>query len=475
MKTRTIFSLATACIISAALLLSGCGGGGGGSTTPPATLTVTGTASEGALILGKAVKLKDADGKAAADVTTNSATGAYSFNVTGFKAPFLVTVTGTNGTYVSLAPAAGTANINPITTTVVALAAGSSDPAALFTSLTPAQLTTINTNYAAKATEVSTALQSALPTGVSATDYFTGMVTAGKGMDSLFDSYKISVTPASGITVTTTDASATTVLAVPTVSTATVLPVVTKISTIALSADKSSAIAGQTITIAADVKIAGNAAPDNTIVTFATDAGSLSAATATTSGGRASVSITASAAAVATVTASVNAAVLQAPLKVTFTSAPVQYSQAILKLKTTGTVPGGSKIGAWGVTVKIPASGISIKTASTGTIALDSAAFFPSGVAAPSAFSFTYSGTFNVADSTSTTPYLLLASLGDTANTANGMSAVGEVATIVFDIASGAALPTKSSFVLSNKTVASTAAGGIALTTVDLDFDLTLK
>ena len=668
MTMKTMFKLATGCIISAALTLAGCGGGGGeggGGGTIPAVSTVVGTASEGALILGKTVKLKDATGKSAPDATTDATTGSYTVNVTGLTAPYLLTVTGTNGTYVSLAPAAGTANINPITTTVVSLAAGTSDLSALFANLKAADVVTISANYAAKTTAVTTALATVLPTGVTASDYFTGTIAAGKGMDSLFDSYKITVAPGTGITVTTKDASNTTVMSVPTVSTATVLPAVTKASLITLSADKSSTIAGQNITITADVKIAGNAAPDNTVVNFSTDTGTLSATTATTSGGKARVTITASAVTNATVSASVPATVLLAPVRVSFTaaptyaisltpdvssqvvgksititanvtlggtaandgtiitfaavggqlsgtsaattsgkatvtltaaavgsatvtasagagtlnagsstplaltftaaptpvvtlssdtatavvgqnitltanvtlsgaavangtsvtfattrgtlsataattvngkasvtiaasaagsasvtatsggvvsstvaltfSAPVVYAQAVLKLKTTGTLPSGSKIGAWGTTIQFPASGLSIKTKSTTTTALDKTAFSQSGVADPTTFSFTYSGTFNVADTTSTLPYLLLASLGDVTDATNGMSSVGEIATIVFDIASGAATPTKSSFILSNKSVASTAAGGVKLTTVDLDFDLTLR
>ena len=129
MKLKIMLRVAIGCIFSAALLLAGCGGGGGGgsgSTGPsvptPVVSTVSGTASEGALILGKVVKLKDADGNSAPDATTNATTGVYSVDVTGLKAPYIVTVTSDSGTYVSLAPAVGTANINPITTAVVAMA-----------------------------------------------------------------------------------------------------------------------------------------------------------------------------------------------------------------------------------------------------------------------------------------------------------------------------------------------------------------
>ncbi len=480
MKLKIMLRVAIGCIFSAALLLAGCGGGGGGgsgSTGPsvptPVVSTVSGTASEGALILGKVVKLKDADGNSAPDATTNATTGVYSVDVTGLKAPYIVTVTSDSGTYVSLAPAVGTANINPITTAVVAMAAGTTDPKTLFTNLKAVDIATVAANYSSKAAALTTALDAALPTGVTAANFFTGTVVAGKGMDAMFDAYKITVDASNGITVATKDASATTLMQQTPQNISTTLPTITKPSMITLFVDASSAVAGQSITVTADVRIAGGAAPDNTNVTFSTDAGTLSATTAKTSGGRASVTITAPAAATATVSASANTVILKAPVQVTFAAA-VQYSQAILKLKTTGTLPNGSKIGAWGVTIQYPASGLNIKTSSASTISLDKTVFYQSGVADAS-FSFTYSGTNNSADSTSTLPYLLLASLSDVSDATKGMSSIGEVATIVFDIVAGAAVPSKSSFVLSSKNIASTAAGGVKLTTVDLDFDLTLK
>jgi hypothetical protein len=202
-----------------AFTLVACGGGGGesGAGTPaPITpaLKVSGTASEGALITGRVVKLKDAYGNPAVETITNT-TGGFSIDVANLTAPFLVTVTGTNGTYISLAQTAGTANINPITTMVVALAAGTPDVSALFTGLTPAQLTTINTNYTVKSALVTTSLQAALPSGFTAGSYFTGTVTAGTGMDAMFDTYQIVVHPTNGITVKTNDASATTCLTIP--------------------------------------------------------------------------------------------------------------------------------------------------------------------------------------------------------------------------------------------------------------------
>jgi hypothetical protein len=217
---RNIINALIGLFVAMVFGIIGCGGGGGsGPPTPTASgdvsaSIVSGTASEGTLITGKPVKLKDANGSAA-DTTTDAITGSYSIDVTGLTAPFLITVNGTNGTYVSLAQAAGTANINPITTMVVALAAGTCDIPALFTNLTPVQLAAINTNYAAKCALVTTSLQAALPAGFKAEDYFTGTVTAGTGMDAIFDTYQIAVHPTDGITVKTKDANAVTVLTIP--------------------------------------------------------------------------------------------------------------------------------------------------------------------------------------------------------------------------------------------------------------------
>lgn len=204
---RNIIRVVRGLFVALVFGMTGCGGSG----TP--TSTVSGIASEGALITGKTIKLKAANGSAV-DATTD-ATGSYSIDVTNLTAPFLVTVTGANGTYVSLAPAAGIANINPITTTIVSLAAGTPDVSALFTNLTPAQLTAINTNLNVKSALLSTSLQAALPTGVKAADYFTGTITLGIGMDAVFDTYKITIHPTEGITIKTKDTTAATVLSIP--------------------------------------------------------------------------------------------------------------------------------------------------------------------------------------------------------------------------------------------------------------------
>jgi hypothetical protein len=197
---------------AAVLCLAGCGGSGGGGG---AVTTVYGTASEGALITGQIVKLKDAEGRAAPDATTDPVDGSYSIDVTGLTPPFLITVNGNNGYYLSLAPTAGKANINPITTSVIALAAGAANLPTLFTSFTPEQLAAIASSYSAKCTLLTASLRAVLPYGIGVDDYFTGNITPGSGIDGLFDSYRISVDPVSGILVKSNDAAAGTLLSIP--------------------------------------------------------------------------------------------------------------------------------------------------------------------------------------------------------------------------------------------------------------------
>jgi len=115
-------------------VLAACGGGGGdsGSGTQPAA-TVQGTAASGAFMSGAQVTVFDADGRTVgtrvADVN-----GKYSFDVSGFRAPFAIVATGNVGgevvTYVSVLATklangdAATVNVSPLTTALAALLVG---------------------------------------------------------------------------------------------------------------------------------------------------------------------------------------------------------------------------------------------------------------------------------------------------------------------------------------------------------------
>lgn len=243
------------------------------------------------------------------------------------------------------------------------------------------------------------------------------------------------------------------------------------IKTVVLTADKNTAITGQSITLTADVKTnSGAAAPDNTTVTFATTGGTLSASTATTVSGKASITITAGGAGPASITAT-SGGITSSAVSLTFT-APVVYTQAILKLKTVGTLASGKFVGGWQVTVKMPATGISIKTKSTTNMALDTTtAFLKSGVTPAS---FTFTGSYNKPDNTSTVPYVMVSNAGDVSDPLAG-TAIGEVATLTFDIAAGTNAPGKADFVLAGTSIAEAAVGVPALAGVTMDFDISYK
>ena len=104
-------------------------------------------------------------------------------------------------------------------------------------------------------------------------------------------------------------------------------------------------------------------------------------------------------------------------------------------------------------------------------MALDSTAFFKSGVT-PSSFTFT--GSYNKPDVTSTVPYIMASNAGDTVKPLSG-TAVGEVATLVFDIATGAAIPVKGDFILTGISVAEAVQGVPYLVGVTMDFDISYK
>ena len=88
--------------------------------------------------------------------------------------------------------------------------------------------------------------------------------------------------------------------------------------------------------------------------------------------------------------------------------------------------------------------------------------------------SFTFVSSFNKPDTTSAVPYVMVSSLGDTSDPLAG-TAVGEVATLVFDIAAGTATPAKADFVMVDAKVVEAAVGAPVLTGVSMDFDISYK
>lgn len=125
-------------------ILAACGGGGDVASTPStatgttpttsAALTLSGVAATGAAIGGKTVDAKCAAGTGSA---TSNADGSYTISVTSGSLPCVLKITPASGPALySVATGSGntaTANINPVTQLVVASLTGS-DPDAYYTS-----------------------------------------------------------------------------------------------------------------------------------------------------------------------------------------------------------------------------------------------------------------------------------------------------------------------------------------------------
>ncbi len=143
-------------VATTTLILAGCGGGGGGAAGAAGSITtIGGKAAAGAPIVGT-VSAKDSKGTLFGPATID-VTGAYTLNVTGGVAPFILEATGvTAGTgnqaiYHSFADSttmSGNINITPLTEMVVAQATLQS-PAAFYiscsTSCVPPTSTQVNT------------------------------------------------------------------------------------------------------------------------------------------------------------------------------------------------------------------------------------------------------------------------------------------------------------------------------------------
>ena len=201
-------------VSATALLLTGCGGGGGGgstaaSSTNSGATTLPGTGAIGAPISGQVYAI-DAYGKVSPAATT-SALGAFTVDVGGMTAPFILRITGLAGgkqvVLNSVATAAGqTVNITPLTDLIVSIAAGQpagSTLAALCTPVFPATVAPVGCLSALAAAANTTKLNAAVtavtamiaPLNTAGTNPLTGAFLAdGTGMDAVLD--QILVSPA---------------------------------------------------------------------------------------------------------------------------------------------------------------------------------------------------------------------------------------------------------------------------------------
>jgi hypothetical protein len=210
--------------VAAMLALSACGGGGGhsdstGTVTAPGTVstTLTGTAAVGAPIVGSVFAI-DSKGAVSPTATTN-AQGAFTIDVAGMTAPFILNVTGSAGgkqvVLNSIATAPGqTVNITPLTDLIVATASGQPAGTALASLCAPVAgkapeaCTTVLSN-ATSAQKLDTAVAAVTemikPINASSTNPLTGAFVAnGTGMDAVLDQIQVTPADAQGAVATVT-------------------------------------------------------------------------------------------------------------------------------------------------------------------------------------------------------------------------------------------------------------------------------
>jgi len=180
---------------NALAMLSACGGGGGSDAVPPpvAPTHLTGTAAVGAPMTQGTLRVLDATGAVVAHDVAINADGTYDAGALTGTGPWRIEAcgyTGANyGCIYSVAQAAGTANVTPLTTAMITLASGH----------------TPDTVMAAGAPSAGalTAAQAQLQTGLAGTlsdagvpanfDFTTGSLAAGtrSGYDRILDAVNV--------------------------------------------------------------------------------------------------------------------------------------------------------------------------------------------------------------------------------------------------------------------------------------------
>ena len=176
--------------------LNGCGGGGGGGGDTP---TVSGVASSGAPMSGTAY-LKDSANNPEISTTINAQTGAFSFDVSGKTAPYMLRA----GTLYSISSGPGTTNINPMTHLMVADAAGFVDMTAMnafYSNPNAPQMVTISGNMGTALQHMQQKMAPMLNAyGVANVNPVTGTINIGQGMDRMFDDVKMTINASGNVT-----------------------------------------------------------------------------------------------------------------------------------------------------------------------------------------------------------------------------------------------------------------------------------
>ncbi|MBC8017688.1 MAG: hypothetical protein H7X83_04090 [Verrucomicrobia bacterium] len=180
------------------LAVYGCGGDddeGGNATT---TSTVSGVAATGAPMSG-AVFLKDAANNPEMNQTLNAQTGAFSFDVSGRTAPFILR----SGSLYSMSGGPGTANINPLSHLMVADMGGFGNMSSLnsfYVNPDGTRLRTMFDNVSTARLHLRQTMDPLMSTyGVPNADPISGPFTIGQGMDRMFDDVKMAIDANGGI------------------------------------------------------------------------------------------------------------------------------------------------------------------------------------------------------------------------------------------------------------------------------------
>ena len=185
-------------VVAAGVLaaLAACGGGGGddgSAATVAGTATISGVAAIGAPITNQKVTVTNAQG--ASQETQTSSTGAFSVTIDDV-APFVIRVNDASGnTWYSYTPAAGTVNVNPMTTLALLSANNNQPLSALVTNWANAPLTQSAVLDAAK--KLNANLQNVMTANsvpYTSTNIFNGAFAAnGTGMDAVLDDLGVSI------------------------------------------------------------------------------------------------------------------------------------------------------------------------------------------------------------------------------------------------------------------------------------------
>lgn len=170
-------------------IIAGCGSGGG-SSAPAAT--VSGVAATGAPMSGT-VYLKDSAGNPEMSTSINPQTGTFSFNVSGKTPPFMLRA----GSLYSMNGGSGTANINPLSTLMVANMAGFSNMSTMnsfYNNPNGTELRTMFANMSTARTQMRQTMGPLLTAyGVPDVDPIQSPYTIGQGLDVMFDNAPMSI------------------------------------------------------------------------------------------------------------------------------------------------------------------------------------------------------------------------------------------------------------------------------------------